>query len=241
MSMKIYSCTPTSCNTLHIAHRTKTWKIFHRHHHRSCIVHSENKEQNPIPDNINDPIVQSQNPGQQPSAGSYAIPTTSIPPAGAIFILAGFLKILIVCFPFSTMAISMYLQGRADLGFWAALKMFPMAIGFLALAKTIVDKKLNKRPWASGAIVLFSIAALFLSRWLFARPRASPLDPLLESHKRQTIAAAIERQRVARAVEEHERRRADQEGGSMMATSEAARKYLEEKSKNDRFAGQRRK
>lgn len=125
--------------------------------------------------------------------------------AGAVFVLAGFLKILIVCFPYSTMAISMYLQGRADLGTWAALKMIPLALGTLALAKVIVDRRLHLRPWFGRGVVAAGIAALVLSRWAFSRPRPSPLDPLLTDYRQQMAAAA-----AATAARE----RSQREGGA---------------------------
>ena len=120
--------------------------------------------------------------------------------SGEVFVLAGFLKILILCFPFSTMAISMYFQGLCDLGYWAALKMFPLAIGILALAKIIVDRKLHERKFAPPLIVLGGVAALLLSRWAFARPRPSPLDPMLARYQHVHLQekAAMQRHEEAR-------------------------------------------
>jgi hypothetical protein len=117
--------------------------------------------------------------------------------AGSVFVLAGFLKILIVCFPFSTMAVSMYFQGRADLGTLAAAKMIPLAIGILALAKTIVDRKWHERNWAAAGIAAAGLIALFMSRWAFARPRPSPLDPVI---------ARVQSARKAE-IEAHEKRK----------------------------------
>lgn len=117
--------------------------------------------------------------------------------AGSVFVLAGFLKILIVCFPFSTMAISMYFQGLCDLGTWAAVKMIPFAIGILALGKVIVDRKVHERRWAAGGIAVAGLFALLLSRWAFARPRPSPLDPALARYKqyaKQAAAAAANKE-----------------------------------------------
>jgi hypothetical protein len=104
--------------------------------------------------------------------------------AGSVFVLAGFLKVLIICFPFSTMAISMYFQGLCDLGTWAAIKMMPFAIGILALAKVIVDRKIHERKFASVGIAVCGVIALFGSRWAFARPRPSPLDPALAHYQK---------------------------------------------------------
>lgn len=42
-------------------------------------------------------------------------------------------------------AVRTVLQGRADLGFWAVVKMFPLAIGLTALAKWIVDGGFHER------------------------------------------------------------------------------------------------
>jgi len=117
--------------------------------------------------------------------------------AGEVFVLAGFLKILIVCFPFSTMAISMYFQGLCDLGYWAAIKMMPLAIGILALAKVTVDRKLHERRWAPLLITVGGILALVLSRWAFARPRPSPLDPMLAQYHRSRAQEAAAAQRRA--------------------------------------------
>lgn len=116
-------------------------------------------------------------------SGAVAIPE-GLKTAGSVFVLAGFLKILIVCFPFSTMAVSMYFQGLFDLGTWAAIKMMPLAIGIVALAKIIVDKKIHERAWAPGIIALCGVVALVGSRWAFARPRPSPLDPALAQYRR---------------------------------------------------------
>lgn len=127
-----------------------------------------------------------------------------LPTAGAVFVMAGFLKLLIMCFPYSgeggsplavlavsllqpdrwsaltmpflaslttvhaapsltppphvacsahvpaplkqaEMAIMMFIQGRADLGLWGALKAIPLALGLAAAAKAIVDRQLHKR------------------------------------------------------------------------------------------------
>ncbi len=136
-----------------------------------------------------------------PSGGERSVAITQLGQrAGEVFVLAGFLKILIVCFPFSTMAISMYFQGLCDLGYWAALKMFPLAIGILALAKVIVDRKLHERKFAPLIIVVGGMAALLLSRWAFARPRPSPLDPMLARYQyaRLQERAAMQRHEEAR-------------------------------------------
>jgi hypothetical protein len=141
-------------------------------------------------------------PPPPPGSGRSVAITQPGQRAGEVFVLAGFLKILIVCFPFSTMAISMYFQGLCDLGYWAALKMFPLAIGILALAKVIVDRKLHERKFAPLVIVLGGVAALLLSRWAFARPRPSPLDPMLARyhHARLQEKAAMQRHEEARRV-----------------------------------------
>ena len=68
-----------------------------------------------------------------------------LPTAGAVFFLAGFLKLLIMCFPYSPMSVAMFLTGRAELGPIAVLKMMPLALGLAALAKTIVDGNLLER------------------------------------------------------------------------------------------------
>ena len=115
--------------------------------------------------------------------GAVAIPE-GLKTAGSVFVLAGFLKILIVCFPFSTMAVSMYFQGLFDLGTWAAIKMIPLAVGILALAKVIVDRKIHEKRWAPVMIAVGGILALMVSRWAFARPRPSPLDPALAQYRR---------------------------------------------------------
>jgi hypothetical protein len=134
-------------------------------------------------------------------SSALAIPT-GLRSAGAVFILAGFLKILILCFPFSSMAISMFVQGKADLGTWAALKMIPIALGVLSLAKVLVDRKLHERKYFHRLVVVASVLALLASRWLFARTRPSPLDPLITAHQRQVVAAVVEarKQQAASAL-----------------------------------------
>lgn len=100
------------------------------------------------------------------------------------------------------MAISMFVQGKADLGTWAALKMIPVALGILALAKSLVDRQIHERKWFHRSIVAGSIVALVLSRWLFARSRPSPLDPLIAAHQREAVAAVAEarKQQAANAM-----------------------------------------
>jgi hypothetical protein len=67
------------------------------------------------------------------------------PTAGAVFLLAGFLKLLVMCFPLTPIAIAMYMTGRVDLGYWAVLKMLPACLALVALAKFIVDRRLHER------------------------------------------------------------------------------------------------
>lgn len=129
------------------------------------------------------------------------------------------------------MAISMFLQGRADLGTWAAIKMLPIALGLLALAKSVVDRGIHESKWFHRAVVVGSIAALVLSRWAFARPRPSPLDPLIAAHQRQAAVSSLEAQKQERA--DMLRR----EQGRRLEPSEEARKILEERNaRGDRFA-----
>lgn len=123
------------------------------------------------------------NNGRPSQGGAVAIPE-GLKTAGSVFVLAGFLKILIVCFPFSTMAVSMYFQGLFDLGTWAAIKMMPLAIGIMALAKVLVDRRMHEKRWAPLCIAVGGIVALFASRWAFARPKPSPLDPALAQYRR---------------------------------------------------------
>ncbi len=68
-----------------------------------------------------------------------------VPTAGSVFFLAGFLKLLIMCFPYAPISVSMYLTGRADLGYMAVLNMLPVALGLVALAKYLVDSGLHER------------------------------------------------------------------------------------------------
>ena len=67
------------------------------------------------------------------------------PTAGRVFLFAGFLKLWMMCLPFTPMAWFMYISGRVDLGFWAVVKMLPISLGLAALAKFIVDRKLHER------------------------------------------------------------------------------------------------
>ena len=127
------------------------------------------------------------------------------------------------------MAVAMFVQGKADLGSWAAVKMLPIALGILALAKGIVDRGIHERKWFHRGVVVCSIFALIVSRWAFARPRPSPLDPLLTAHQRESAAASLE----ARKKQE----RADmlrQHQGRQLQPPEEARKVLEER-RGDRF------
>lgn len=152
-----------TCVVLHF-----TYRMVPQRRRASCSASSDNEDEAGSP-----------NPGAN---GAVAIPQ-GLRNAGAVFVLAGFLKILIVCFPFSTMAVSMYFQGLADLGTLAAAKMIPLAIAILALAKSVVDKKLHERKWAPMVIAIGGLCALMLSRWAFARPRPSPLDPVIARYK----------------------------------------------------------
>lgn len=139
--------------------------------------------------------------GDSPSSYEYSQGPSSIAipaglrSAGAVFVLAGFLKILILCFPYSTMAISMFIQGRADLGAWAAAKMIPFAIGILALGKYLLDARMTTKRWFAWAVALGGVVALLLSRWAFARTRPSPLDPAINAYHRQATSLAQERAR----------------------------------------------
>lgn len=163
-------------------------------------------------------------PAAAPAAGGAVSIPAGVPPAGAVFVLAGFLKLMIMCFPFSTMAISMYLQGRADLGAWAVLRMLPAALAILALAKTLLDRGAHRRRWFAQGVAAAGVAALLLSRWAFARPRPSPLDPMLRAYYQREvgIAAAAQAGAQAQAVA-----RGAPGGGRLLgAPDEAARAAL---------------
>lgn len=162
------------------------------------------------------------------SSSSYPGPTSIAIPAGlrsagAVFVLAGFLKILILCFPYSTMAISMFIQGRADLGVWAAAKMIPFAVGILALGKYLSNARLISKQWFAWAVAVGGIVALFLSRWAFARPRPSPLDPMLNAYHRQATSLAQETDAKRRQQETVMRSR------SGLQPPEEARKALQQR------------
>jgi len=172
--------------------------------------------------------------GEKRPRGARALSGSLSEGAGAVFVLAGFLKILIVCFPFSTMAISMYFQGLCDLGYLAALKMMPLAIGILALAKAIVDRKLQERKWAPLVITLGGVVSLAFSRWAFARPRPSPLDPMLAHYHRLRVQEANAAKR-----REFERRNATQESKRKSIPdprSSADAKVIAAKNKSNRFS-----
>ena len=57
------------------------------------------------------------------------------------------------------------------------------------------------------AVVAGSIAALFLSRWAFARPRPSPLDPMVRAMQQQQVAAARAAAAAAAEAEQPKRER----------------------------------
>jgi len=119
------------------------------------------------------------------------------------------------------MAVSMYLQGRADLGTWAALKMIPLALGILALAAGAVQRKLHLRPWFGRGVVVGGVLALMMSRWILARPRPSPLDPMLRQYQQHVAAtAAMDANRAAQQT--HAKSRA-------LEPSEQARKELSQR------------
>ncbi|KAL4858939.1 N-lysine methyltransferase setd6 [Chlorella vulgaris] len=152
-------------------------------------------------------------PGKAPRVVS--IPA-GLPTAGAVFFLAGALKVIIMCFPYSEMAIMMFLQGRADLGLTAALKAIPIALGIAALAKAIVDRELQGRRWVQVAIVTGAIGALCLSRFFFARPRPSPLDPMIRQAVAERANGAAEQQRAAATQRRHLLQQPDAEVGRTM-------------------------
>lgn len=162
---------------------------------------------------------------EKPSAAALAVPA-GFRTAGAVFVLAGFLKILIVCFPYSTMAISMYLHGRAELGIIGAMKMIPIALAILAGAKVIVDKRLHLRRWFTLTIVFCSLIAMFLSRLIFSQPKASPLDPLLSAYRYQQTAVES-----MNAQSQRQRR----ESRSLQPSEEAKKILEEESNKSPRF------
>jgi hypothetical protein len=171
--------------------------------------------------------------GDSPSPYEYSQGPTSIAipaglrSAGAVFVLAGFLKILIVCFPYSTMAISMFVQGRADLGGWAAAKMIPFAIGILALGKYLLDARMTTKRWFAWAVALGGVVALVLSRWALARPRPSPLDPTIDAYHRQATSLA---QETARRRQEEKKVRSS----SGLQPREEVRQALEQRQRNRR-------
>lgn len=181
------SSVPRSQSDLGKNHRWVLYSL--RHGHQSHRIYSESEK----------------NSDRSSRGGAVAIPE-GLKTAGSVFVLAGFLKILIVCFPFSTMAVSMYFQGLFDLGTWAAIKMMPLAVGILGLAKVIVDRKIHERRWAPVLIAMGGILALMGSRWTFARPRPSPLDPALAQYRRvkeheQAVRKREEERRGARQLD----------------------------------------
>eukprot|EP00887_Chlorella_sp_A99_P004901 scaffold4.g4901.t1 len=127
--------------------------------------------------------------GAPPPARAVALRRVGVPTAGAAFFLAGFLKLLIMCFPYSPMSVAMFVTGRADLGVAAVVKMLPLALALAAGAKALLDRGLHKRPWVRRGILLGAVAALVLSRWIFARPSPSPLDPMFARMQQQQAAA----------------------------------------------------
>lgn len=121
------------------------------------------------------------------------------------------------------MAISMFIQGKADLGTWAAIKMIPIALGVLSLAKILVDRKFHERKYFHRSVVLASVLALVSSRWLFARTRPSPLDPLIAVHQKEVVAAvaAARKQQAASAMA--------QQQGRYLAPSQQAKQDVEQR------------
>ncbi|PRW44489.1 small GTP-binding [Chlorella sorokiniana] len=132
-----------------------------------------------------------------------------VPTAGAVFFMAGFLKVLVMCFPFSEMAVMMYVHGLADLGIWAAIKAIPLALALAGVAKLIVDRRLQSRRWGSLAIAASGVVLLVLSRFIFARPKPSPLDPMF-ARMRQDRAAAVADQRRMEAARAAQHRAQEQ-------------------------------
>ncbi|KAL4428473.1 hypothetical protein ABPG75_002562 [Micractinium tetrahymenae] len=119
-----------------------------------------------------------------------------LPTAGAVFVAAGVLKLVIMCFPWSEVSIMMFVHGRADLGVWAALKALPIAAALAAAAKVIVDRGLQKRRWVQVGIVAGGVLMLWLSRLVFARPKPSPLDPMFRRMQQERMAAVAEQRRM---------------------------------------------
>ena len=175
-------------------------------------------------------------PSPPPSGEGRSVAITQLGRrAGEVFVLAGFLKILIVCFPFSTMAISMYFQGLCDLGYWAAIKMFPLAIGMLALAKVIVDRRIHERKFAPLVIVGGGVVALILSRLAFARPRPSPLDPMIAHYQRVRLQEKAAMQQREEAQKARAGRRRSLQPSQQVA--ERAKRLQESRNqKGDRFS-----
>ena len=107
------------------------------------------------------------------------------------------------------MAISMFLQGRFDLGVWAAAKMIPIALGILAIAKILVDKRVYDKKWFHRGVVAGSVVALALSRWAFARPRPSPLDPVFAAHHREVMREQRNQQQAQQQQQQRAKRMAE--------------------------------
>lgn len=115
----------------------------------------------------------------------------------------------------------MFIQGKADLGTWAALKMIPIALGVLSLAKVLVDRKIHERKYFHRLVVVASVLALLTSRWLFARTRPSPLDPLIAAHQKEVISS------VTAARKQQEARAMAQQQGRYLEPSQQAKQEVE--------------
>lgn len=61
------------------------------------------------------------------------------------------------CPSLAEMAVTMYVQGLADLGIWAAIKAIPLALALAAAAKFVVDRRLQTRCVAAAGCLLVGI------------------------------------------------------------------------------------
>lgn len=72
------------------------------------------------------------------------------------------------------------------------------------------------RRWVQVAIVTGAIGALCLSRFFFARPRPSPLDPMIRQAVAERATGAAEQQRAAATQRRHLLQQPDAEVGRTM-------------------------
>eukprot|EP01024_Parvocaulis_polyphysoides_P073545 TRINITY_DN9472_c0_g1_i2.p1 TRINITY_DN9472_c0_g1~~TRINITY_DN9472_c0_g1_i2.p1 ORF type:complete len:207 (-),score=-0.21 TRINITY_DN9472_c0_g1_i2:308-928(-) len=95
---------------------------------------------------------------------------------GSVFIIATFLKI--TCMTWLNFGEMFFTIGYLiPVGPWTPLVMAPIGVGLAYLADYLIKQKIHERAVSLWGVILLSLAFLFVTNKLFARPRHQPFLP----------------------------------------------------------------